>query len=138
MEALNGVAVIGPVPMILGEGYRVGYFIRLTIECRRAAQLRDHLQETGVECGDRRRFEREGRAAAVTGGSQDLVLSKVEQDLDARAVEYGRGTQTAWGDIEGRMPRMIQPRGMSKPVLAGDLQVEMQGGTGFAPAEVIE
>src|SRR5690606_22068918 len=39
MEALNGVAVIGPVAMILGEGYRIGYLVRLSVERRRATEL---------------------------------------------------------------------------------------------------
>src|SRR5688572_4711020 len=33
---------------------------------------------------------------------------------------------------------MVEPRGMSQPILAGNLQVEMQGGTRLAPTEVVE
>jgi hypothetical protein len=39
MEALNGVAVIGPVAIILAERHGVRHFVRLAVESRRAAEF---------------------------------------------------------------------------------------------------
>jgi hypothetical protein len=42
-----------------------------------------------VELSDGHRLECERRFAPVAAGANDHVISKIEQDLDARAVGYG-------------------------------------------------
>src|SRR5690606_1414793 len=57
MEALHRVAVIGPVAMVFGERYRIGYLVRFSTERRRAAEIRNQLNEAVMELRDGRWLE---------------------------------------------------------------------------------
>src|SRR5690606_21497593 len=127
VEALDGFTVIGTVAIVFGEGDRVRHLVRSAIEGRRAAEFRNQLYEACMECCDCRRPEIERCLTTVAAGADDLVLAKVEQDLDTGSVGYGRGCQAVRRDIKGRVPRMVEPRRVRQPVLACDLQVEVQG-----------
>src|SRR5690606_21313378 len=119
-------------------GHRVRDLIRLSVEGRRAAEIRHQLDEVGVKRRNRRWPEGEGSAAAIAADAHDRVLTKVKLDLDAGAVGNHGGRQSAGRDVESRIPGMVEPRAMSQPVFACDLQVEMQRETGIAPAEIVE
>src|SRR5690606_37353426 len=72
------------------------------------------------------------------GCTDDLVIPQVEQDLDARTIGNGRRRQAPRRDVERRMPRVVDPRRVCNPVLAGHLQVEMQGAARVTPVEVLQ
>ncbi|AWZ20885.1 Hypothetical protein RAK1035_2176 [Roseovarius sp. AK1035] len=59
---------------------------------------------------------------AVAAASHDHMLSKVEQELDARTVGDQRRCQPRRRDIECRVPRMVKPRRMCEPVFSCNLQ----------------
>src|SRR5690606_914230 len=138
MKASYGVTVVRTVAMVFRERHRVGDFVRPPVEDWRAAELRDQPDEIRMKRGNRGRREWKRCLTAVAAPADDLVISKVEQDLDAGAVGDQRRGQPDWCHIEGRGPRMVDPRRMGQPVLTGYLQIEMQGRTGLAPAQIIE
>lgn len=138
MEARDRLGVIGAVAVILGEGHRVGDFVRAAVEARRAAEVGDQPAELLVELGDGHRPQREGSGATVAGGADNAVIVEVEQDLDAGTVMDHRRRQPARRDIEGRMPGVVDPRRVRQPILAGDLEIEVQRRAGVAPAEIVE
>lgn len=124
--------------MILVEGHGIGHFIRLAVKVRRAAELGDQQGKFRMKRRDRHFSQRKRGLPSVAARARHHMIMKVEHDLDARTVRDQRGCQAGRGDIESGIPGMIEPRCMGQSVLADDLQVEMQGGTSFTPAKIVE
>jgi hypothetical protein len=72
--------------------------------------------------------------ATIVGGLADQsMLYEIEGDLDARRIRNKRSRQPACIHAEGRVPGMVDPRRPREPVLAHDLGIKVERGTGVAP-----
>jgi len=138
METLHRLPVIGPLASVGGKGYGVRHFVRLAVEGRIAAQRLDQGDEVGVKVGHRRCRQRQLCPPAVAGCADNDVIAQIEQDFDAGAIGNWRRGEPPGCDIEGRMPRVIDPGRMGKPVLPCNLQEKVESRAGFLPAPVIE
>jgi len=116
------LAVIRARRVILGEGDRRRQLVGGGVDTHRGPQRLQGRHHLGVERRHRHRLEGHGPAAAVDGAHHQLLVNEVELDVEGQgAVRDQSGGEAAGGDIEGRVPRMVQPRGQRQPHLADDL-----------------
>jgi hypothetical protein len=76
-----GVGIIGPRSPIISKRNGIGNFIRATVELRRAAELRDQVQEARIELSNGHRAEREARSASIRCCANDRMVEKIESYL---------------------------------------------------------
>jgi hypothetical protein len=100
------------------------------VELRRAAKLLDQFAEPGVKLGNGHRPERDFPLRRLTN---DCVFDEIEDDLDTRRIRNQGRRQSACSDVEGHVPRMIDPRCPCEPILADDLAIQLERGTGLLP-----
>jgi len=93
------------------------------------------LHNGGVEIRNRHRFERHRRGAAVARLDAQLMSSEIKTHIEGTpAVGHRRRDETTRGDVEGRVPPMIDQRRAGDPHLADDLHPQNQRLAGLAPS----
>ena len=133
-ESLRGRRVVGGVRPVLGEGNRVLDLVGPTVDRHREPQPLQGGHERAVEVRGRLGLEGHHPGLVVTGGDEELVLQEVEVDLEgAIPVGDGRGGQPTRGDVEGDVPRVVDPRRLGEPHLPHDLGPHVQRGRGVLP-----
>jgi hypothetical protein len=110
-EAAYRFGIIGCVRPVPLEWYRRGHLVWHAADCGAQTKLICHRKEARIEVGDRHRFERDDAARSVAQGADQLVIHKIEIELDAKVVHGDQGRrQSTRGDIERRVPSMVDPR----------------------------
>ena len=122
-EARHGRGIIGSSLPVVPKRDRIGNFVRSTVELRRAAKPFDQFAEPGVKFGDGHRPERDFGPASIRRLPDDCVIDEIEDDLNACPVRNQGRRQATCVDVEGRVPRMVDPRRPCEPVFADDLAI---------------
>ena len=134
MKARDVIGVVLRVQVILVEWHRVLDFNRHGPDAHVDVEVAQPFHEFDVEIGDRHRRQRKTLDAAVIPGDAQLVVDKIEQNVEgALAAAVLRRHQAARVDAEGRVPPMIDERRAGEPHLAGDLRPQLQRVAGLAP-----
>jgi hypothetical protein len=84
-EPVRVVGIVRTVNLVLVETDRFGNFVRFSMDSHMQAQLVHFIHEPAVERGCRLRFERQSGNAAVADLQDQLVIDKVEVDLERPA-----------------------------------------------------
>src|SRR3569623_3680830 len=109
VEALDRRAVIGALRPVLGEGPGVGDLVGNAEYVHSAAEPLDQRPRPLQEVGDAHCLEREALAPARRLADQ-LMVAKVEgQRARPGFVRTRSRRQSAWRDVERRVPGMVAP-----------------------------
>ena len=131
-ETRHGLDVVGSIGVVLNEWNRVGHFIGTAVEVRRAADRTEQIAEAPVEVSNRHRAEAELCPAAISGAAAHCMVEEIEVDLDCvRAIGNERCREAPRVNVERRVPGVVDPGRTGEPVLADNLEIEMQSRAGF-------
>ena len=136
-EPLDRRRVVGPRRGVPLERHGVDELARRRVQVKVDTEVFQLAHDRGVEVGDRAWPERHVTPYAVAASDHQPVVDEVEVQLEGpRTVGNRRSAETAGGEIERYVPRVIEPRRRAQPDLADDLGHEVEGRGGLGPGAV--
>jgi hypothetical protein len=120
--AVDALGIIGRMHLILGERDGVRDLVRDRMKADLDPEPGQEVHEPPVEVCDRHRPERQSACSAVAHRDEQPMVDEIEVDLElAQPVRDRQRCEATRGDVEGRVPGVIEPRGLGQPNLADDL-----------------
>src|SRR5262249_21952996 len=133
-ESARVLAVVSRVFVVLLERDWVFDFDRLSHDAYLDVERVKRRHKFMIEIGHRLRAQRERVRRASIRLNAKLMINEIEIYLKkALAIGDRRGRKAARGDVQGRLPPVIDHRGLREPHLADDLRPHMQRLTGILP-----
>jgi hypothetical protein len=133
-EPLRILAVVGGVRAVVGERHGAGDLVRHLVDAHLNTELAQGHHHIGVEFRDRHRPQHELADMAVAGAKPQHVVDKIELNGESAAIRGNRRrAEPAGGDMEGDVPRVVEPRCQRQPHLADHLRPQMQRFAGVLP-----
>ena len=134
MKSFYRTRIVGASHMILEERRWVGQLIRAPMNAAITADSLDRFSELLSKVRNAHRLKVKIFDLPARRFDLQFVITEVERCCNGRyRVGYGASCQAARGYIEGRMPRVVDPKGMSKSIFPDDLTPKMKRLAGFLP-----
>ena len=119
---------------VSGEGARIRQLTGKRTDRHRHIELLQKLQDGGIEIRHRHGLQIERGGHTATAASDQLVLKKVEFQIDGfAAARDQRCAEAPRRHIERHLPTVIEPGRETEPDFAHHLHPELKGQRGVAP-----